>query len=244
MKNIFLKVSKKFSRSIDNLSIKMPLYIRECPICKWKGSRFKTNWHKLKTRYDSTCPKCCSKERDRLIYVLLKDFIKSDWIVYHAAPEGSLTKWIQKSSKEYISGDIIPGYAMEIQDLRDLTFEDNKFDLIWASHVLEHIKEDNLALSEIYRVLKPNGYVVLQVPTWGENTIEEIPGMDKKDREKLFFQSDHVRLYGKNDFINLIKKHGFNTRVLSNENLSIEENLKYSLNYLTTNYVFIGQKKK
>lgn len=50
----------------------------------------------------------------------------------------------------------------------DLPFEDNSFDLVYSSHVLEHIPDQNKALSEIYRVLKPGGIHFCVVPTRAE----------------------------------------------------------------------------
>jgi ubiquinone/menaquinone biosynthesis C-methylase UbiE len=46
-------------------------------------------------------------------------------------------------------------------------FEDNSFDLITATEVLEHVENENLFLSELYRVLKPKGKVLLSVPHKG-----------------------------------------------------------------------------
>ena len=55
--------------------------------------------------------------------------------------------------------------------LQKLIFPNNSFDLIICNHVLEHVLRDDLAISEIYRVLKKNGMAFLMVPV--DNTLEK-----------------------------------------------------------------------
>jgi SAM-dependent methyltransferase len=73
---------------------------------------------------------------------------------------------------------------------------------------LEHIPDDGKAISEIYRVLKPSGTAVIMVPTRGEHTVEDREVTDPAEREKLYGQADHVRIYGR-DFPNRLEKKGF-----------------------------------
>lgn len=56
-----------------------------------------------------------------------------------------------------------------------LPFSDNEFDLVCAFDVVEHVQEDQLALSELHRVCKPGGYTFTTVPTfkmlWSEHDV-------------------------------------------------------------------------
>ena len=84
-------------------------------------------------------------------------------------------------------------------DLQHLPFADETYDFVFASHVLEHIPDDQKAISEIRRILKPNGIAILPVPIDSENTIEypepnphefyhvRAPGMDYFDRYERHF---------------------------------------------------------
>ncbi|MDA8716502.1 class I SAM-dependent methyltransferase [Alphaproteobacteria bacterium] len=60
---------------------------------------------------------------------------------------------------------------IKLGDACDLPFDDNTFDLVLATDVLEHIENDNDALTEIHRVMKRNGVFLSTVPAfkklWG-----------------------------------------------------------------------------
>lgn len=58
-------------------------------------------------------------------------------------------------------------------DARRLPFRSQSFDLIWASSILEHLREDGSSLREAVKLLKPEGRVMISVPAhgflWGHN---------------------------------------------------------------------------
>lgn len=101
---------------------------------------------------------------------------------------------------EYITADIESPLAKVKMDIHDIPFEENTFDVIFCNHVLEHVRDDIKALSEMQRVLKPGGWAILQVPFFyplPDTTYEDPTITDPKGREKAFGQDDHVRMYGK-----------------------------------------------
>uniref|UniRef100_UPI003593265B methyltransferase domain-containing protein n=1 Tax=Aquiflexum sp. TaxID=1872584 RepID=UPI003593265B len=78
------------------------------------------------------------------------------------------------------------------------------FDVVFCNHVLEHVDDDLLACSEINRVLKKDGWGIIQSPVYDlEKTIEDKTISDPAERERLFGQRDHVRKYGKDYAIRL-----------------------------------------
>ena len=91
-----------------------------------------------------------------------------------------------------------------------MPFKDNSFDFLLCNHVLEHIEDDQKAISEIYRVLNINGTAILQVPINqnSKKTLEDNLITNKKERIEKFGQYDHVRLYGL-DYFKRLKKAGF-----------------------------------
>ncbi|MGP8215378.1 MAG: class I SAM-dependent methyltransferase [Bacteroidia bacterium] len=101
-------------------------------------------------------------------------------------------------------------------DITDIPFETDSMDYIICSHVLEHVQNDKKAIGELYRVLKPGGQLFLQVPLDKNlaSTHEDDLVVSNEDREKFFWQWDHVRLYG-NDFIERAGNSGFKTEQVS-----------------------------
>ena len=127
---------------------------------------------------------------------------------------------------EYISGDLNALMNCDIiLDITDMNFEDNFFDVIICNHVLEHVKDGRKAMSELFRVLKPKGFAILQVPISknAKETFEDFSITTPKGREKYFGQKDHVRIYGNEDYKKILESVGFKLDVYDIKNdLSIK----------------------
>ena len=131
--------------------------------------------------------------------------------VLHFAPEQAFYKLFRNQKNlDYTTTDLFSPLADVKADICDLPFEDNQYDVILCNHVLEHIPDDTKAMQELYRVLKPGGMAILQIPqdlsratTFADNTIT-----DQKERAKIFGQYDHVRIYGR-DYFNKLRSIGF-----------------------------------
>ena len=165
-------------------------------------------------RLHAVCPGCGSSDRERLVYLYLTtktDVFHKRIKLLHVAPEENLQRVFRKSPNiDYLSADLDPSKAMIRMDISDIDCEDNTFDVIVCNHVLEHVPDDKRAMAEIYRVLKPMGWGILQVPISPvlKKTIEDPTVVAPADRERLFGQDDHVRLYGR-DFTIRLAKAGF-----------------------------------
>jgi ubiquinone/menaquinone biosynthesis C-methylase UbiE len=90
-------------------------------------------------------------------------------------------------------------------------YQDNQFDFLICSHVLEHVEDDRKALHELHRILKPGGQGILMVPViLSIEEVDEDPAIvDEGERWKRFGQFDHVRLYSKNGFVERVREGGF-----------------------------------
>lgn len=162
-------------------------------------------------------PSSLSLERHRLLWLYLNnetDFFtsKEKKKVLHFAPEQAFHKLFRNQiNLEYITTDLLSPLADVKADICDLPFEDNQYDFILCNHVLEHIPDDTKAMQELYRVLKPGGMAILQIPqdlkrdiTFADDSIT-----DQKERAKIFGQYDHVRIYGR-DYFDKLRSIGFN----------------------------------
>ncbi len=213
----------------------------ECPICNYKGKRFLS--YGLKTRPNSLCPWCLSLERHRLLWLYLraKTNIFTDPVkVLHFAPEHQIQEDLkQRPNIDYTSCDIDMPTAMVKVDITKIQYAENTFDIILCNHVLEHIPDDNLAMRELYRVLKPGGWAILQTPIdiYSEHTIEDKGPLTKKEREEKFGQNDHIRTYGL-DKKDRLEAAGF-TVILDDYVRTLPADLvtKYSLEYIEDIYL-------
>lgn len=77
-------------------------------------------------------------------------------------------------------------------DALALPFPDNTFDRIICSEVLEHVSDDQVALDEVFRVLKPGGVVAATVPSW---LPEQICWALSEEYHAPFVEGGHVRIY-------------------------------------------------
>jgi predicted SAM-dependent methyltransferase len=131
--------------------------------------------------------------------------------VLHFAPEQEFYKRFKKQTNiEYTTTDLLSPLADVKADICNLPFEDNTYDIIFCNHVLEHIPNDTKAMQELFRVLKPGGMGIFQIPqdlsrasTFTDDTI-----VDQKERAKIFGQYDHVRVYGR-DYFEKLRSIGF-----------------------------------
>ena len=99
-------------------------------------------------------------------------------------------------------------------DITDIRFPDESFDVIYASHVLEHVDDDRRAIRELHRVLRTGGWAVLPVPIHGKETREDPSVTDPEERQRLFGQSDHVRKYGRDgEYERRLRGSGFDVTV-------------------------------
>lgn len=175
-------------------------------------------------RNNALCPNCDSKDRERTLKFFLERNTKlfdnktqknKQHKILHIAPEKELSQLLKKQFKDnYVSGDLDPEAADQKIDITKIDFSENSFDAIICNHVLEHIPKDNQAISELYRVLKPGGFAILQVPISFNTakTIEDFAITSPAGREEAFGQFDHVRIYGR-DYVNRLEQGGWEVRL-------------------------------
>ncbi|WP_313215636.1 methyltransferase domain-containing protein, partial [Soonwooa sp.] len=132
---------------------------------------------------------------------------------------------------DYTSADLYSPIVDVKADILDLPFADNNFDVIICNHVLEHIVDDRKAMSELYRVLRKDGWGIVQVPMKNSlaETYEDFSIVDPKERQKHFGQYDHVRWYGM-DYFDRLKGVGFEVDInYYSQNFSEDDQKRFAL---------------
>jgi len=184
----------------------------ECPICSHSFRKFLPYGNNAGE--NRLCPNCLSLERHRLMWIYLKDysdFFTKEYKLLHFAPEQPFLKRFKKMKNlDYTTADLVSPIADMHIDIMQIPLPGDSYDLIFCNHVLEHVDNDILAMKEIYRVLKPGGWAILQVPINYNYmyTHEDITIVDPREREKVFGQYDHVRWHGL-DYPDRIRQAGF-----------------------------------
>ncbi|KUF38668.1 SAM-dependent methyltransferase [Myroides marinus] len=242
---------KKLFKTILNI-VPRPILIRLSyvvrPLMAWylkgdtytdpiDGKSFKTflPYGYAKQRPNVLSPSTLSLERHRLLWLYLQretDFFSSPKKVLHFAPEQAFYKRFKKQPNlDYTTTDLESPLADVKADICNLPFEDNSFDMILCNHVLEHIPDDTKAMQELYRILKPGGMGIFQIPQDMSRavTFQDDSITDPKERTLIFGQYDHVRVYGR-DYFDKLRSIGFT--VVEEDfihKLTQEEVIKYCL---------------
>lgn len=233
-------VPRKYLQRVSGVGMKVMAVLYRgkgvvCPVC---GSQFRKflPYGRINTRQNALCPSCLSLERHRLIWLYLRDetdVLTRKQRVLHIAPEACFMKRLEAiHGDQYITADIESPLAKIKADIHQLPFDDSTFDAVLCNHVLEHVRDDIAAVSELTRVLKPDAFAILQVPFFRpiEDATYENPAITSpRDRERAFGQADHVRKYGR-DYPLRLQRGGL-TPIESDfvDRLSEEDRTKYGL---------------
>ena len=184
-----------------------------CPICHYHGP-FAVDSPEFRPRKHAGCPGCGAVERHRLQFLVMRSLADkydfSTMTLLHFAPEAFFRSIFREWFGSYVTADLLqPGVDHNV-DLTNLPFSSEAYDCVFASHVLEHIKDDRKALSEISRILKPGGFAILPVPIVADLTVDypeanphecghfRAPGFDYFQRYKAYF--DSVEEYRSEDY--------------------------------------------
>jgi len=202
-------LTEKYLHAVSHLLKKKYL----CPICGYYGPFKPYNYRSCSIKH-LNCPGCLSTSRHRLQYLVIQQLGRhydfSDKVLLHFAPEASMRAFLAQKVRAYHACDINMRGVDCFADLCNLPFKSNSCDVIFASHVMEHIHDDRAALKEIWRILKPGGMAILPVPILGPDTVEyeernpeeydhvRAPGLDYFNRYRAIFPE--VKIFSSEDF--------------------------------------------
>lgn len=209
---------------------------RECPLCGTRRRRFLPYGY-VTSREDALCPHCLALERHRMIWLWIErntDLMASRPRLLHIAPEVSLMrhfKRVYRGTEGYITADLESPLADMHFDVQHIPLESRSVDVVIANHLFEHVKDDRLAMRELYRIMRPGGWGIMVVPedrgratTFEDDTIT-VPA----ERTRIFGQYDHLRVYGR-DYDDRLREAGFEVeRIAFAASLTKEERRLYAV---------------
>lgn len=182
-----------------------------CTICQKNFSRFIM----INYQDDKLCPYCGSISRDRRLFLLIQEeiYLNKDRkpVILDFSPSDSIFDKLSKDNRiEYYASDLSGNFNADYHyDLTNVNCEDNKFDFIICFHILEHIVEDKKAISELYRIIKPNGIIFIQTPFKDGDIYEDYTIVSPQERLMHFGQEDHVRVYSVQTLAERLASSGF-----------------------------------
>jgi len=251
LKHNTIYVALKEYKKAFRRKLALPKYLGNnhvCPICQTHLHAFKPIWKSfMRLMADApsypfkslqtfnwqnySCPACDSSDRERLI-VLYLDRISPPldpqrrYRLVEFAPSAALPRRLKRDPIfEYRSADL---YRKSVDDRVDLTdmqpYRDNSIDVFICSHVLEHIPKDRKAISELHRVLNPEGFGILLVPLINgmDSTEEDKSATSREARLARYGDGDHVRQYGIRDFHRRLEAAGFQVELLGKDFFTAE----------------------
>lgn len=233
---------------------------RRCPICRSKFKEFTSitedltkqfNLHSFPYSIDDfetlnhgayLCPSCGCSDRDRLIYTAIEGLVtkpdqnnKKNISILEFAPSPGLGEAIKAltSRISYSTADLYMPNVDKKVDICNMkkSYKDDSFDLIICSHVLEHVDDDISAMSELRRILKRDGFLLLLVPIIdGDIFDEDIKEKDEAKRWKRFAQNDHVRLYSKLELVKRLHRARLVVKQLGTKDIGIKSPQSIGIN--------------
>lgn len=238
LKRILKGSEARLSRAVCRLQSTGKGLVHACNVCGERVARFYSYGGR-----PFGCPFCKSSPRERLVVYCLdhQHLVAPGHSVLHVAP--SEQGFIDRLGKGagYSPVDLFPELYPRVNTQKlDLMHMDqvSVYDVVYLSHVMEHVPDDNLVLGNLYRSLRPGGQGWFLVPLATAPTVDG-PELPAKEREKRFGQWDHVRQYGP-DFADRIERAGFSVRVIRAADFPGEDCRLYGLN--TEDWIFCGTK--
>lgn len=205
-----------------------------CPCCGWRFRTFTHGGASFKVRYLGYCPRCHAKSRHRRIWLFLEqktNLFADPLRLLHISPEYCFSRRFRKMNNlDYIGADIdeYPNISIRM-DLASTPIRSEILDAIVCIHVLEHIDDDRIAMKELFRVLKPGGWLVVSVPIkWDQKTYENPNIISSEERKLAFGETTHVRLYGY-DFIDRLEECGFEVQTDLGKDVDGQTRERYGL---------------
>jgi SAM-dependent methyltransferase len=218
---------------------------RFCPVCKKTSEKFVGAGSEQ--RKDAKCDKCGSLERHRLTWTYFEQktnlFDGNPKQMLHVAPEICFTELLKTELGDgYITADQSNPKASVKMNITDIQYPDETFDVIYCSHVLEHVIDDRRAMREFHRVLKQDGWAILLVPVKRQTTFEDPSVIEPEDRLRVYGQHDHVRIYGL-DYVDRLEESGFNVEITAPSDLLTPEKVEqYGLSLLPEDIYYCTKK--
>lgn len=218
-----------------------------CPVCDRSFRGFRSAGNRRTRRPNAVCPYCAARERDRLTFLFLTsaDGPTSGGPLLHIAPEACMQPRLRElADGDYVTADLVRTDVDERFDLMAIPHADAAFQAVYCSHVLQDVADDVGAMRELFRVLKPGGWAILNIPVTAQVTVDHrdapLRTRNRGDRRP----HEHLRTYG-HDFAQRMASMGFEVRAIRPDDLATnDEQARYGIDTEAAGTVHFGVKRR
>lgn len=216
-----------------------------CPVCDRSFRGFRGAGNKRARRPNAVCPHCAARERDRLTFLFLTgtDGPASGGPLLHIAPEECIQPRLRElAGGDYVTADLVRTDVDERFDLMAIPHADAVFRAVYCSHVLQDVPDDICAMGELFRILKPGGWAILNIPVTAEVTVDhrDTPRHQRRPGDRR--PHEHLRTFGK-DFAQRMASVGFEVRAIGPADLATnEEQARFGIDTPAAGSVYFGVK--
>lgn len=215
-----------------------------CPVCDRSFRKFRSAGRKPARRRGAVCPHCAARERDRLAFLFLRE-LEPVGNLLHIAPEACLVPCLRRLAPDgYVAADLLRDDVDERFDMLAIPHPQHTFGGVYCSHVLQDVRDDRLAMAEVWRVLRPGGWAILNVPVQAgrPRSVEhaDAPGNVRAAGDPR--PPEHLRSYGC-DFGERMAAAGFRVRTITAGDLAgRDEQARFGISSAAAGIIHFGTK--
>lgn len=152
-----------------------------------------------------------------------------------------------KKSVELACEKGIRAFVGDLESPLDLSYA-SSFDVVVAGEIIEHIYQVNNFLDEIYKVLKPTGYLVLSTPNLASlgRRLMLLLGINPHIEVTLrttpnYTPGGHIRYFVKSTLFNLLNEHGFEIVEFTSDVINLNEKGSLGMEYMAKLFPTFGR---
>ena len=216
-----------------------------CPVCQRSFRGFRPAGRRQARRDNAICPYCTARERDRLAYLMLcgPKAPPAGSPILHIAPEACLQSRLRElAGGDYVSADLVRTDVDQRFDVMAIPHPDASFFGIYCSHVLQDVPDDIRAMEELFRILKPGGWAILNVPVTTDKSVDhpDRPGHLRHTLDRR--PAEHLRTYG-HDFEQRMASVGFEMHVIRpGDMVPPDDQARFGIAGSAAGAIFMGMK--
>lgn len=187
----------------------------------------------------------------KIVSIMKKNKIKKGKLLDIGCADGSYINYLKNKFEFDVYGIDVSADAIKKSQKKGLKtkrvnvengipFENNSFDIVTCSEVIEHVYDTDFLIQEISRILKPNGTLIITTPNLVSLTNRILILLGKYPLfvpEYKKDQSGHIRAYTVDVMINQLKDHKFKPYIITSPNFPFPVTFKWIPRWIK--YIFI-----